>query len=64
VSDRDLELIPYSMRRRPLQLNTRLPQDRSADEDLEAVTDEAIRRQLRGNSPNLGFAEWKGRNHG
>ena len=57
------DLIPYSARRRRHELELRLPQDRTAEEDLNAVSDEAIRRASSGASPNLGFPSWKGRRH-
>jgi len=56
----ELELIPYSMRRRRAELDARLPQDRSADEDLNAVVDEAIRRDRRDVAVVIGFASRKG----
>lgn len=62
--DRYLDLIPYSMRRRASVLNRKLPQDRDADEDLEAVSDETIRRDRAELPVNLGFASLKGRRNG
>jgi hypothetical protein len=59
VSD-DLDLLPYSVRRRRPELDQRLPQDRTIEEDINAIADAAAR----GSSQpvvNLGFARLKGR---
>lgn len=54
------ELLAYSVRRRRLELEQRLPQDRSADEDINAVVDEHV-RDLQAPTVNLGFSGMKGR---
>lgn len=56
----DLELVPYSMRKRRPDLELKLPQDRSVDEDINAVVDESIRRDQQQHPVNLGFARLKG----
>ncbi len=58
--DELLDLIPYSARRRRPVLNTKLPQDRTFDEDLEAIVEEHMRAERRNGSVNLGFARMKG----
>ncbi|MCK1501490.1 hypothetical protein [Bradyrhizobium sp. 188] len=55
------ELLPYSVRRRRLELEQRLPQDRSQDEDINAVVDEQLRLERRDVPVNLGFSRLKGR---
>lgn len=55
------ELLPYSVRRRRLELEQRLPQDRSQDEDINAVVDEQLRLERRDVPVNLGFSFLKGR---
>lgn len=54
----DLELLPYSQRRRRLDIESKLPQDRTPDEDINAVVDEHLRG---GAQPavNLGFLRFK-----
>ncbi|MGY4295383.1 hypothetical protein ACVWXN_003478 [Bradyrhizobium sp. i1.4.4] len=55
------ELLPYSVRRRRLELEQRLPQDRSEEEDINAVVDEQLRLAQRDVAVNLGFSRLKGR---
>lgn len=56
----ELELIPYSLRKRRPDLEMKLPQERTSDEDINAVVDEAIRRDHQHHPINLGFARMKG----
>ena len=55
------ELLPYSVRRRRLELEQRLPQERTADEDINATVDEWLRQAQRDVPVNLGFSRLKGR---
>lgn len=55
------ELLPYSVRRRRLELEQRLPQERTADEDINAVVEEWVRFEQRSVPVNLGFPRMKGR---
>ncbi len=57
----DPELLPYSVRRRRLELEQRLPQERTADEDINATVDEWVRLAQRAVPVNLGFSNMKGR---
>lgn len=52
--------IPFSMKRRQRPQNHSLPQDRSADVDINAVVDDAVARELSDHPVNLGFARLKG----
>lgn len=61
MSDELPELLPYSVRRRRLELEQRLPQDRTQDEDINAVVEEHVRLEQRSVPVNLGFARMKGR---
>jgi hypothetical protein len=54
------ERLPYSMRKRQRQLDHRLPQDRSADQDINAAVDDEVARELSDHPVNLGFARMKG----
>lgn len=56
----DIELIPYSQRKRRPDLELKLPQERTPDEDINAIVDEAIRRDRAHHPVNLGFARLKG----
>ena len=60
----DLDLIPYSVRRRRPDLEMKLPQERSPDEDINAVVEEFLRAEQRNPPVNLGFADRKGNRHG
>jgi hypothetical protein len=60
MSDQDIELVPYSIRRRRPDLELKLPQERTADEDINAIVDEAIRLDRQHQPVNLGFARLKG----
>jgi hypothetical protein len=48
------------MKRRQRPQNHSLPQDRSADVDINAVVDDAVARELSDHPVNLGFARLKG----
>jgi hypothetical protein len=61
VTDELVELIPYSMRKRRPDLELKLPHERTADEDINAIVDESIRRDAAHHPVNLGFARFKGR---
>lgn len=56
------ERVPYSMKRRgPLKRSyPLLPQDRSADQDINAAVDRAVADELASHPVNLGFAGRKG----
>ena len=56
----DRERLPYSMKKRQRQIDQRLPQDRSADADINAVVDDAVAREFADHPVNLGFARFKG----
>lgn len=52
--------IPYSLRKRRPDIDQKLPQDRSADEDINAVVDGTIRSEHSRCDVTLGFARFKG----
>lgn len=56
----DDERVPFSMKKRQRQLDLLLPQDRTADQDINAVVDDAIARELSNHPVNLGFSRMKG----
>lgn len=56
------ERVPFSQKRRgpPLRSYPLLPQDRDADQDINAVLDQALAAEQHQHPVNLGFARMKG----